>query len=216
MTSESIQVLLLAVVISVIAPLVLSWMTNRNIRSMKQLDWNRQDAVAEQVKLAATALIESNRNAEVNSLKVQGQLTAIHTLVNSNLTASLQGELNSTIRELAGLREIVVLTKAAGRDAAAETLAAIALADSKIAELQTTLIDRKHQQTVVDASLQKTTDVVANVNASAAVTASLGKIESNTAAIALNTEKGAPVLSDPDKAKRIADAEAALEAARKS
>lgn len=70
------------------------------------------------------------------------KLDVIHKLVNSNMTAALQGELNSTIRERAALIELSESRKDLGRVPAPETTAAIASADSKITELSTTIDNR--------------------------------------------------------------------------
>lgn len=184
MTESNWLTVALAVVISVIAPLVLSIVTNRNQRNMKELDWARQDKVAadvaestrqmlertdkaaEQAKKAAALLVESNKTAAVNSLKVQGQLHEIHTLVNSNLTASIQAELDSTTRELAGLNEIISLTHAAGREPSPATVAAISAAEARLIELTATLADRKSRQVIVDETIKNTAAVIEQVKRS--------------------------------------------------
>ena len=54
------------------------------------------------------------------------KLGEIHTLVNSNMTAAMQGELDSTIRERAALIELKASRKDAGKDPSPDALAAIA------------------------------------------------------------------------------------------
>lgn len=121
--------IVLALIVSVIAPLVLAWAQNRARREEKKLDWARED----QVRIT---LAESNK-------AMSNQLTVIHTLVNSNMTAAMQDSLDSTVRELASLRELCELKRASGHEPSQDTLSAIAMAEAKIAELTAMLADRK-------------------------------------------------------------------------
>jgi hypothetical protein len=89
-----------SLLIAIISPSILAVLTaaiQNHFRTIeKKKDWEREDEVA--------------RRAKVASEQVQGQLRQIHTLVNSNLTASMKGELEATMAKL------VVLRKLAGRD----------------------------------------------------------------------------------------------------
>jgi hypothetical protein len=70
------------------------------------------------------------------------RLHVIHALVNSNMTAHMQSELDATVRELAMMREVARLHEDAGRDPTEETITAIELTEHKVAELRAVLRDR--------------------------------------------------------------------------
>lgn len=125
----------LAVFSSITAPLVLIFFTERARRQEKLMDYAREDSKAAAL-LAATAKVEKAAEA------ANGKLDVIHTLVNSQLTAALQSELDAVTRELAMMREVVALNRAAGRAATPEALAAIEAATVKITELAAVMADR--------------------------------------------------------------------------
>lgn len=70
------------------------------------------------------------------------KLKVVHALVNSNMTAHMQSELDATVRELAMMREVARLHEEAGRDATDETRSAIDLTEARVAELRAVLHDR--------------------------------------------------------------------------
>ena len=49
-----------ALIVSLISPLVLGYMTNRAAHKAKLEDWARSDAVAEQAATAASLLLDAN------------------------------------------------------------------------------------------------------------------------------------------------------------
>jgi len=118
-------------------------------RLEKVEDYRRQDEVSDKVdaaaKQAATAaslLVESNKKV-ADTAKSQGaKLDQIHVLVNSNMTASMQGELDAYKSNLVLLEEISSLRKAAGQDPSPTTMAVIESTKKKIAELDAQLADR--------------------------------------------------------------------------
>ncbi len=120
---------------STIAPVVMTLITARQNRIDRAADWARQDTVA-------AKLLASNEQLKVTGGVANDKLDAIHTLVNSNMTAAMQAELDATVRELAMMREVIGLNKAAGREPTAESLAAKEMTKTRIAELQATLADR--------------------------------------------------------------------------
>jgi hypothetical protein len=73
---------------------------------------------------------------------VDRKLRVIHSLVNSNMTAHMQSELEATVRELAMMREVARLHSEAGRDPTEETRSAIDLTQARVAELRAVLGDR--------------------------------------------------------------------------
>jgi hypothetical protein len=111
-----------AVFTAITAPMILAYRTEKLHTEDREADWARQDAIA-----AAT----------------NGKLDIIHTLVNSNMTAAMQAELDAIRRELAMMREVVALNLAAGREPTVETLAAIEATEAKITKLSSQLAERE-------------------------------------------------------------------------
>jgi len=105
----------------------------------------RQDEVAAQAREAASLLLESNKSVAATAAMTNQKLDIIHTLVNSNMTAAMQAEFDATVRELAMMREVVALNKAAGREPHQEALSAILATSHKIEELKANLDDRLKQ-----------------------------------------------------------------------
>jgi DNA anti-recombination protein RmuC len=145
---------------STFGPVLVAMVQSRNRRKEKEQDYARQDAVAKQAAEAARLLVErqdaaAGKAAEaanllaVNTAKVAATaqeakktLDTIHTLVNSNLTASMQAEFNATVREAAMMQEVIDLKRAAGVEPTIETLATLESTKSRISELNAALADR--------------------------------------------------------------------------
>lgn len=142
------------------SPLLLSYFTNRRSHKDRVEDWARQDAVAQKAEDAATLLIESNRKMSAKTDETAALLLAdnkkvatatattiekldvIHTLVNSNMTASMQSELIAVKAQLVLIREVMTLNNAAGHTPSVDTLATEKAAQDKITELAAALHDR--------------------------------------------------------------------------
>jgi hypothetical protein len=146
--------LLIALVVAVIGPLLLSWRQGIQRRKEKALDWEREDKVAEQARKAADLLVAANERVAKTAEVTNGKLDVIHTLVNSNMTAAMQAELDATTRELAMMREVIDLKQAAGKKPTPMALAAVTATESKIHELQTALADRLKQNELADAQME--------------------------------------------------------------
>lgn len=132
-------------------------------RRDKQQDWDRQDEVASRVEEAAAEarevakraqrtadlLVESNERVAADAAKaneyVSGQLQQIHTLVNSNMTAAMQAELDARQAQLITLRELVALKQDAGHTPSADVVQTVTQLEMKIAELEANLHDRLEQ-----------------------------------------------------------------------
>jgi hypothetical protein len=112
--SEGAWVLLTALVVSVISPAVLGYLTNRANAASRLIEWKRQDEVA---------------------ARVTGRLEQIHTLVNSNLTAALEAELAATVAQLSLMRAVPNMTTS--DEIALETVSA------KAGELRAALMERR-------------------------------------------------------------------------
>lgn len=159
-----------AAITSTIAPILLGYFTYRQRRQEKRDEYERTDAVAakaeevaQQAAEAARLLIESNKEVatiarqaaaktSAASAKTDGKLDEIHTLVNSNMTAAMQGELLATERELAMMAEVIDLKRAQGQQPTVEVLAALEVTKARVVELLTTLAERRAAQAKADAA----------------------------------------------------------------
>ena len=124
-TNEMYVPLWIAIVSMILAPVMLSYLTNRQRRAEKREDWKRQDEVARRLEIAQ----KDNTH----------RLDEIHTLVNSDMTAARQSELNQTRLTLATMRKVVAISKT---PPSPEDLAAIESTESRILELETIIADR--------------------------------------------------------------------------
>jgi hypothetical protein len=81
---------------------------------------------------------------------IKAAVGEVHTLVNSDKTASLQRELTALLAMRASLEEVVDMKKAARRKPKPETLDAIAVTTARIAELTVEIAERDRQAKLVD------------------------------------------------------------------
>lgn len=150
----------------ILSPAILAYITGRQRRHEKLEDYARQDLVAERVTEAADKtrevahqaaeaarlLVASNlvaaETAAAATALTNGKLDQIHTLVNSNMTAAMQAELDATRALLAMMREFRDFKATAGKPASRQALAAIEETERKVGELATTLDDRLAQTRV--------------------------------------------------------------------
>jgi len=89
-------------------------------------------------KVAAEVLASNERvaaQAAEADAKTAQALFDIHKLVNSNLSAAQQGELNATRRDLASLQEVVSLKESQGIPVSSESLGVIDEVKERIAEM---------------------------------------------------------------------------------
>lgn len=108
---------------------------------LKWQDYRRQDEVARKLLIA-------NERVANSTLLTNNKLDVIHTLVNSNMTAAMQSELDATVRELAMMREVIGLNRNAGREPTELTLAAINVTEDRVNELKAQLQTRLEQTTI--------------------------------------------------------------------
>src|SRR6478609_5634138 len=85
---------------AVVAPLLLAWLLGKQRTRERIEDYKRQDQVAEQVAQVA-------KNAKITTDSTDKQLRQIHTLVNSDMTAARQSELEQTRLTLTMLKRLV-------------------------------------------------------------------------------------------------------------
>lgn len=166
---EGVWIAAIGVVSAIIGPLLLSWLQTRNTIALKQADWDRLDKVAEVARETAKdasdavikvaddlkerqsvlndGLVEVARVAKEGTEGVNSQLKQIHTLVNSNLTAAMRGELTAVQSNLLALRKLEALNPSSTPD----ELGAIKALETRERELSDTLTERLEQQKVIDA-----------------------------------------------------------------
>jgi hypothetical protein len=135
----------LALIATVVSPMVLGWVTNRQRRMEKEQDWERQDEVAKRAVAATHQLLASSERVADGTAETNEKLEIIHVLVNSRMTAAMQSELNAIVGELAAKRENISLREAAGEQVTVQALAAIEATERRITELTTNLADRQEQ-----------------------------------------------------------------------
>jgi Mg2+ and Co2+ transporter CorA len=133
---HAIWVALIALVASVLSPLLLAWQLNVSAIEDRDANWAREDAVA-------ARLLASNERVARGTRITGEKLDVIHDLVNSNLESALRGERDANAATLAMMRELVALKRANGHEPSIETLAAIETLENRIAELDAMLADRR-------------------------------------------------------------------------
>lgn len=135
-------------------------------RAEKQLDWDREDKVAEQAAKAAALLLaeqkkigektnEVARKAAESAKNTEGQLKQIHALVNNNLTTAINEAYMSKRAQLAAMNEIIDLKRAAGKEPSLETMATIGALEKGISDLAKQLMDREQAAKMVAAEQAK-------------------------------------------------------------
>jgi hypothetical protein len=131
------QTVVVALIVSIIAPVVLSYLNGRQRKADKLENWAREDQVAARVlEVANRAATAQAQNASV--------LQDIHTLVNSDMTAARQAELTTTRLLILALKRIV--------DPDTATEEAIIGAEKRATELEQILADRLVAQRKVEAA----------------------------------------------------------------
>lgn len=145
--------ILVAIFASVTAPLILAYRTERMHREDRQADYARQDEVAVRAAEASEALLHEQRQIASGTKAANGKLDQldkqarrIHTLVNSDMTAARQSELDQTRAVAVVLRRVIEIARAApGQMPLPGDLEALERAEERIAELQAILADRLEQ-----------------------------------------------------------------------
>lgn len=157
---------IVSVLTGVVGPMLTAFFLNRNRRAEKVEDWKRQDevaaqllerqdAIAAQTAEAARLLVASDKRVADTARETQAQLKVIHTLVNSNLTASMQAALDAQVSLLAALLEIVDLKGKSGFAPTTDALATVESTKAKIAELQAVLLDRRRMEQIKPEELDR-------------------------------------------------------------
>jgi hypothetical protein len=140
--------------IAFVGAVILSKMNARAAADKERRDYARQDEVA-------LRLIKSNRQVVETAATTFDKLdgiaataAVIHTLVNSDLTKAIQGQLDAVTGQLKLAEEAVAVSRERGTEPSAEIIGIIEAGKEKISELQADLAQRAKQQTLADAELR--------------------------------------------------------------
>jgi hypothetical protein len=162
-----ILVAVVAVFSSITAPLILAHRTERMHRQDMLADYQRQDEVAKEAKAAAEALLTQQREAaeaarlrdEASRLllsRIDAQADRIHTLVNSDMTAARQEELDQAEATIIVLERVIRIAREKGVDPEPEDILALEAAKTRRDKLEQILADRMHQLREADAAMKVT------------------------------------------------------------
>lgn len=119
--------------------------------SAAKLLLDRQELDSFKTAEAARLLLAANERVAKNSGEMNGKLDVIHDLVNAKMTEAMQNEMDSEIKGLALMKEVLDLKEAAGRPASPVALGVIKKTEEKIAELKNMIAERMRQQELIDA-----------------------------------------------------------------
>lgn len=122
----AVEVIVVALLASLIGPLVLSYFQHKARVAEKREDWRRQDEVA------ARLLVENS--------KTNGKLDAIHSLVNSDMTEALHAQLVALRGQAQLLSRAIVRAE---YDDEASATAALEAVHMQIARLRQLIEDRE-------------------------------------------------------------------------
>lgn len=138
--------------VAIISPIILSVLNDRSRRKERLIDFARQDEIAHRLLEANQKVADNAHDArgEVNS-----QLRQIHTLVNSDMTAARQSELDQTRISLVLLRKIAAMDKANGHEPTEDEVIAIQATEKRIARLEQILSDRMSQMKTLEAERER-------------------------------------------------------------
>lgn len=127
------------------------FISNWQRKNAQREDWARQDQVAAQAAEAARLLLAANEQAARQAAAQNDKLDEIHTLVNSNLTEAVRGQLTATIGQ------VVALRRALGENPTDEELAEITAVQDHVTALTMSLHQRDEQtRAAVDEAAKRT------------------------------------------------------------
>lgn len=161
---ENISLAIIVAIPTVLSPLLMSWLQNRNLLKVKAQDYEREDEVAKNLlerqdaiaaKTAETAFLLRANNAAVarNAADTKDKLSVIHALVNSSMTAALQSELAACRRTLVLMTEMIDIKRSSGHEPSDKTVQEMGAIKAKVAELETTIAERLKQADEIAASI---------------------------------------------------------------
>jgi hypothetical protein len=140
--ADTVTLGIVVAICSTVGPVLVALVQSRNRRKEKAQDYAREDAVAERAAVAARLLAVNTQKVVDSTQETHDKLDVIHVLVNSNMTAAMQAELDATVREAAMIQEVIDLKRNHGIEPTVEALATLESARKKISELRAELADR--------------------------------------------------------------------------
>lgn len=177
MLSETVILALIVAVPASLSPLVLRWWDSKSIadakekeaeerRTDKEQDWARQDAVADKL-IASNAKVAASAKASSDIIAASAALTEeklaelkvgqdqVHTLVNSNLTAAMEAQLEALEGKLIVQVQMHEYKKEAGKKLEPEAIASMEETTRKIADLKKSLEERAIQTKIADKKVEE-------------------------------------------------------------
>ena len=152
---------------TILAPMVLMYLTAHEKRREREEDWARQDlvaerlaqssanllkkteAVAKEARTTASLLLEANERVAAqshailaSSEKLEKKVDVVHGLVNSALTTVKQSEYDGLVRELYLKQQNIILERGAGTEPTKASLDYVELLTAKISDLKNELEER--------------------------------------------------------------------------
>jgi hypothetical protein len=143
MDASIVEVALISGGSAIIGPVLLSYLVNRQSIARERRLSERQDEVASRVSEVAV------KAARVAS-RTEHQLGQIHTLVNSDMTAARQAELDQTRKHLTTLARLIEADLRRGEEPSLEDLEEQSKMQARASELEAILADRLVQLRAVD------------------------------------------------------------------
>jgi hypothetical protein len=137
------ETIVIALVVSIVSPAILALINNYFRRQDKKLDWEREDNVAEKAREAAKLLLAANERVAKTAEVTNSKLDVIHGLVNSQMTAAMESELNATVAQIVLMQEVSDLKTSKGVKPQPKAVSAMNALNTKISELRAALGDRK-------------------------------------------------------------------------
>jgi hypothetical protein len=162
-----IAVAVVAVFTSITAPLILARRTERLSREDKLAEYQRQDEVAKLAAATAAASLaqqvaaaeEARQRDEAAAVllgRINAQADRIHTLVNSDMTAARQEELDQAEATIIVLERVLRVARLKGIGPEPEDVEALEAARTRRDKLEQILADRLHQLRESEDTLQVT------------------------------------------------------------
>jgi len=103
----------------------------------------------------------TQRRIDANQRATTNQLNVIHTLVNSTLTAAMQGQLDASRRELIMLLEMTDMQRVTGQPVSEDRKAAIGALRRTVDSMTTSMADREQQTRVANIQIANEAEAVA-------------------------------------------------------
>lgn len=201
------------VLVSILIPIGTMFFQARNSLAEREAEWRRQDLfetrrVQRYDITASTLVMASKATAEATIMartEVNDKLDTMHTLLNSSIsskTRALQRELDSTLRELALMIELLDIKRSIGKEPTAESLAAISVAEHSISDLRADLQARHEAEAAAKEKMKDAENTKIIADNTSAIAANTKNIADNTALNTKTIEENTKVIANTASAKK--------------